>query len=286
MNGEGAHALAAIARLEAGGARHRVVHEGRTVCWRVFGHGRPLVLVHGGHGNWMHWIRNIAALAERHAVCVPDLPGFGDSDDVDADPHAPARLQRLVEATIGSLDTLLGRRAEVDLAGFSFGALVAAHIAVQRPVRRLALLGPAGHGTRRRPREALVDWRLPDPAKRLAALRHNLMAHMLHDPACADALAMAVHEAACARTRFRSKALSHAAALQAVLQRFARPLLFVWGEHDVTGVPEELAPRLAEGHDEREWCLVPGAGHWVQYERDRDINRLLLHWFGAGSDAS
>lgn len=56
-------------------------HEGRRVCWRGFGAGRPVVLLHGGHGNWLHWVRNIEALAAHHAVWVPDLPGYGDSDD-------------------------------------------------------------------------------------------------------------------------------------------------------------------------------------------------------------
>ena len=37
-------------------------------------------------------------------------------------------------------------------------------------------------------------------------MRHNLAAHMLHDPARIDALAVQVHTAACLNTRFYSKA--------------------------------------------------------------------------------
>ena len=39
-----------------------------------------LVLLHGGSGSWMHWIRNIAPLvADGFHVLAVDLPGFGDS---------------------------------------------------------------------------------------------------------------------------------------------------------------------------------------------------------------
>ena len=52
---------------------------GRTV-WRVWGSGPAIVLLHGGHGSWTHWLANIPALAEGHTLLVPDMPGYGDSD--------------------------------------------------------------------------------------------------------------------------------------------------------------------------------------------------------------
>lgn len=280
-----AGAFDAIAQLEAAGTRHRVPYEGRVVCWRRFGSGPHLVLVHGGHGSWLHWIRNIPAFAQRHTVWVPDLPGFGDSDELGGEPHGNGRMQHLVDALIGSLDTLVGRHAAIDLAGFSFGGLVAATLAAQRPnVRALALLGPGGHGAPRRERAPMVDWRLPDAAARAQALRHNLHAQMLHEPR-EDALALAVHQLACEKTRFRSKALSRSPVLQQVLEGYRGPVLFIWGEHDVTADPVAVAPRLAQHHPEREWVLVPGAGHWVQYERCREVDQLLLRWFQAGAQS-
>ena len=269
-----------IAGLDSKACRQYIAHQGCTVYWRRFGDGPPLVLIHGGHGNWMHWIRNIEVLAQEHTLWIPDLPGFGDSTDLASHAHASDRLERLLGVVMATLDVLVDPEAVIDLAGFSFGGLVAAHLAVQRAgVRRLALLGTAGHGGARRENMDMVNWRLRDRGLMLDALKHNLRALMLHDPDSIDAVAMAVQEVASVRTRFRSKFFSRTAGLPGAFEAFRQPLLMIWGEHDATAVPEDAAERLAKNHPERQWCLVPRAGHWVQYERAKDVNRLLQRWF-------
>jgi pimeloyl-ACP methyl ester carboxylesterase len=276
-------AHAALAQLEACAQRFDVAYLGSHVCWRSWGSGPSLVLIHGGHGSWMHWVRNIESLARHHTVWVPDLPGFGDSGDLAIDAHAADRIERLIDALVGTFGTLVHRTTPIDVAGFSFGGVVAAQFTVlRRQVRRLALLGPVGHGGLRRQRVAMVNWRRPDRAGMLQGLRHNLEAFMLHDPVAVDDLAMSVHEASCLRTRFRSKAISHSKRLQGLLARYEHPVLLIWGEHDVTAFPHEIAPELAEAGTGREWCVVPGGGHWVQYERADEVNQLLRSWFTQG----
>ncbi|MCY1195006.1 4,5:9,10-diseco-3-hydroxy-5,9,17-trioxoandrosta-1(10),2-diene-4-oate hydrolase [compost metagenome] len=259
---------------------HRVPCGSTQVVWRQFGQGSPLVLVHGGHGSWMHWIRNIEALSREHTLWVPDMPGFGESGTPDGDPHAADRFERLIAALAAGLESLLGPTSRFGLAGFSFGGLVAAHLAARLPnVERLALLGSAGHGGPRRQAVEMVNWRTDDRDQMLAALRHNLSALMLHDQACVDALAVDLHECMCKATRFHSKALSRRPLLGEALSGFSGPTLLLWGEHDVTAQPVEAAQQLASGALHRDWCLVPGAGHWVQYERPQEVNQLLLRWF-------
>src|SRR6202008_3581041 len=109
-----------------------------------------------------------------------------------------------------------------------FGGLIAPEIAGhRRHVRRLALLGPAGHGGTRRQKGALVNWRSNDPVRMREGLSSNLDAFMLHEPAPLDSLAFSLHEAACMRTRFRSKAISRTAGLQAALARIEGPVLLI-----------------------------------------------------------
>lgn len=270
--------------LEARAIRHQVDFDGGRVCWRQFGEGSPLVLLHGGHGSWRHWVRNIDALAARFTLWVADLPGYGDSDKPGP---GPSLLPELVAATTGTLDKLVGPSTELDVVGFSFGTLVALQMAGQRGgVRRLALLGAAGHGGPRRPRGELLGWkdalRDPDPAVLAGVMRHNLGLHMLHDLDRIDDLALAVHTASCLSTRFRSRDISRAGGLQAGLANCAADVLLAWGEHDVTAVPQTLQITLTEGHRRREARIVAGAGHWVQYEAADAINQMLLDWLAAG----
>lgn len=273
-----AQARALIERLLALARTERVAWPGGQVCWRGFGTGSPVVLVHGGHGSWLHWVRNIEALAAHHTVWVPDLPGFGDSD-------APGEgVAALLAPTLSTLDALVGPDTPIDLVGFSFGGLVAAHMAARRPhVRRLALLGTGGHQGARRPKGELVNWKQAWHARDAVAveqaMRHNLAMHMLSGAAAdLDALAVRVHTDACVRTRFRSKDISRSGALVDVLAPYGGPTLLVWGEHDVTADPVVIAPALASALPGARTALVAGAGHWVQYERADEVNALLLGW--------
>lgn len=266
-----------IAALLGAARNHRVPFQGRVVHWRCWGQGSPLVLLHGGHGSWLHWVRNVDALAARHAVWVPDLPGFGDSDAL-SDAHD---FDGLLQATAATLDEVLGPATQVGLAGFSFGALVAAELADRRPgVRRLALIGPAGHGGVRRQPLAMVNWRrAATPVELETALRNNLASLMLADPGNIDALALRVQDQTNQATRFHSKPISRSMRLPQVLARLRVPLLLLWGEHDVTADPQAVAPNLLAGRSERYLRVVPGVGHWAQYEAADAVNGLLTEWF-------
>ena len=262
---------------------HRVTHQGHQVCWHQMGDGPPLVLLHGGHGSWLHWVRNIEVLATRYTVWVPDMPGYGGSDA----PPEPT-MGSLVAITTGTLNQLVGDLTPVNLVGFSFGGLVAAHLAAQRQqIQRLALLGPGGHGGQRRPSGELLSWRSAADAGNSGdrdalarVMRHNLAVHMLHDPARIDALAVQVHTDACLHTRFHSKTISRSATLAAALDRYDGPVLLAWGEHDVTAQPEAIGRTLSAGRANCRTHVVADAGHWAQYEQPEAVNRLLLDWLG------
>ena len=275
---EDALAQASIESLE-GRCRQQLVGCGACrVAWRAFGDGPPLVLLHGGHGSWLHWVRNILPLAERFTVWVPDMPGYGASEAPPA-----ADLASLVDAVIATLDAVVGADRPVAIAGFSFGGLVAAHVAARRGnVGRLALLGPAGHGQQRRPRSGLRNWHeaadAGDATALADAMRHNLAAHMLHDAATIDALALRIHTEACLRTRFHSRRIALAGGLWDVLDRQHAQLFMAWGEHDVTATPADAVRVFAERQPGGFTHIVPGVGHWLQYEAPEVVNRLLLAW--------
>jgi pimeloyl-ACP methyl ester carboxylesterase len=264
----------ALARFDANLEHRRYrTDSGATIEWRIAGSGKPLVLVHGGHGNWSHWIRNIDYLAATRTVFLPDLPGYGDSDG----PPRGGSFADLIDATLESLDGLIGPATSIDLAGFSFGGLVAATLACRRPVGQIMLVGSAGHGGKRRPQSPLLNWKKAESAdERRALLDANLKAFMLHSADSADPLACAAYQDACLKTRFRSKDISLASPLMALLRDANIAPLLLWGDCDVTAAePAKFSHALRVARIPHDFHLVPRAGHWAQYEAADEVNRRL-----------
>jgi 2-hydroxy-6-oxonona-2,4-dienedioate hydrolase len=274
MDQEQARAL--IAEIEKRSEELEARFEQTRIRWRRIGSGPPLVLVHGGNGSWLHWVRNIDALGRHHTLWLPDLPGCGESQEL----AAPASLKRLVEALSQNIDSLIGPSQEIGMAAFSFGSILASNLAAARGgVSRLALMGPTGHGLPRG-QIPLKNWRLlPHGEAQTEAHRHNLVQLMLHEQGAVDALALVIHREASERARLRSKKISHADDMRRALDRLQIPVLMVWGEHDPTAQAATTAQTLAQGHPNRRSVLIAGAGHWVQYERPGEINSLLCGWF-------
>jgi pimeloyl-ACP methyl ester carboxylesterase len=80
-------------------------------------------------------------------------------------------------------------------------------------------------------------------------------------------------------THFRSKNLSQSASVPAVLAPLTVPMRFVWGEFDATAQADLAGPVLQDGRAQRAWDAMPGAGHWLMFERPDAVNTLMLEWF-------
>jgi 2-hydroxy-6-oxonona-2,4-dienedioate hydrolase len=274
--------LASFSTLEARCERVEQKLTSGSVVWRRIGSGPPLVLLHGGLGNWLHWISMLPALSNHFTLWLPDMPGYGEST-VTPRPD----LEDLVNTLHRSVDHLFGADTEVLLAGFSFGGLVAARLAGRRPgVARLVLVGPAGHGGPRRPRQALLPWKDLDPVLDAAEWRkrmhHNLLAHMLHDEAAVSDFALAIQSQGAQQTRFHSKRFSRSPLLGAALDQADIPVLLMCGEHDVTLDPAHLQHTLCKGHVHRIAHTIPGVGHWAMFEDPTTVAALMMPWLNAG----
>jgi pimeloyl-ACP methyl ester carboxylesterase len=270
-----AEAIAAKARL------HRLSRNWGELHWREWGDGGPVVLLHGGSGSWNHWVRNIPSLVRAgHRVLVPDLPGFGDSAAPEGTEDADA-LPDLIEP---ALDELLAD-ASFQLLAFSFGSLVAGFLAARLPhrVRGLLLIGAGGLGIKPARRLTLRRWTdtPPGPA-RDAIFRANLEALMLARPESADDLALALHGSNLVRDRMRKRRLASTDILRRTLREVSCPVTGVVGEEDVLfrGQTEKVREALADAPRFGSLHVVPGAGHWAQYERPEAINSVLLEFLG------
>ncbi|MES2999212.1 MAG: alpha/beta fold hydrolase [Pseudomonadota bacterium] len=244
------------------------------VVWRSWGEGPPLVMLHGGAGSWMHWVRNIEALSQSHELWLPDLPGMGESDlprdGLDADSIAPIVLDGLVEL-------LKGR--SFDIVGFSFGSLVSGYITHLAPekVNQLILTGGTGLGIHVGPRHELRPLRgVTDEAEREEILRHNLGAIMIHDASHIDALAIAVQDRSAQKDRVRGRKLARSDAMLKIASTWQCPVRGIWGEDDNTrGRNPAAFDAAVEKLGLKEKHVLPGAGHWVQFEQAQKYNALI-----------
>ena len=235
-----------------------------------------MVLLHGGTGSWTHWIRNVLPLAQTHTVWAPDMPGFGDS----ASPPRGSDVGAIAAIVANGISRLITNGEKVVLVGFSFGGLVAGHMASAHParVRRLVLIGAGGLGLRDGKKLPLVAWRhLKDEAARTAAHRHNLANLMLWDEAKIDPLALHIQSHNAARSRINSGPFSRGGVLLEPLSRVKAPIDGIWGRHDSTtgGRLAEIEPILKRTDPQATVTIVEEAGHWVIYEQAEAVNAAL-----------
>ncbi|MBI5275190.1 MAG: alpha/beta fold hydrolase [Burkholderiales bacterium] len=262
--------------LESANVRKTPCGDGHIV-WRTWGAGAPLIMLHGGSGSWMHWLRNIPAIAASgRMACVPDLPGFGDS----ALPQGAKDADDLFEPLAQSMRELLGE-GPLEIVAFSFGSLVAVLLAAQYPqlVSRLVLVGapvlplPSGKGVQMR------HWaHLPTQEERDDAHRYNLGALMLHRPASIDPVAVRIQALNLPRDRLPRRRLVTTSAFADAMARLKCRFAVVYGAEDA--LYRAWWPQVLAMFSDRPLCdgvtLIPDAGHWVQYEEPRRFNDELL----------
>lgn len=270
-----AAAEALLARLDAAARRVETPCGDGRMVWRLWGEGPPLVLFHGGSGSWRHWVRNVEALAAQRTLICPDLPGLGESA-MPAPALDPAPIAAEVRAGLGQV---LGEGVRYDLAGFSFGALLAGHLSAQAgpELASVTLVGAGALGLPR-PRTELVKVRDKQGEDRLAAHRANLEILMVADPASVDALALVIQEYNTRHARFRSRGFAHTASLKDAVAAARCPVALLYGERDAIAWPDVEARFAALRSVQPEaWTgVIPGAGHWVAYEAAASFNAMLL----------
>ena len=252
------------------------------------GDGPPLVLLHGGiECGGAYWAPVLDALADRHRVIVPDLPGLGESEPVvrlDAAGFADW-FAALVRGTCQERPTLIAH---------SLDGSLAARFAVAHGdlLRRLVIYAAPGIGPYRVPlglRVMAMRFGLR-PTKRNAE-RFDRFAFYDFDQARRRDPAW--FEAFSAYTRLRAAVphvkrtmgqLLKAGTKQvpnAELRRIEVPTTLLWGAHDrfvPLGLAEGASTRLG-------WPLhvIDDTGHAAHIEQPDAFLRALHAALGAGA---
>ena len=253
------------------------------LVWRIWGNGEPLLLLHGGTGSWMHWMRNIEDLSRDYRLLVPDIPGSGES----ASPGLPTSVEKVAAALLSGIDAILGPQARFAIAGFSMGGLISGFVTrlAGERVTTLVLVGTVGTTARRGTMAPMKSWRrLPTDDANRDAHRTNLEILMVRDPNAVDAPALYMQFHNAERSRVRGKHINPTGDLSTTLPSFKGRLASIWGEHDATAGPylDERREKLEQFKPGSTFDVIPGAGHWVQYEAADVFNQLLRKRLNGG----
>jgi 2-hydroxy-6-oxonona-2,4-dienedioate hydrolase len=267
-----------IAALERAARRQETPCGDGAMVWRAWGEGVPVVLLHGGYGAWLHWLRNITPLTEAgYRVVAPDLPGLGDS----AMPPPTGNLDDVSDIVCDGLVQVLAPAERFHLAGFSFGGQICGRIATRlgERVRSLTIVGSGGLGLPRGRSSNLRRVERGMSGAEIAALqRDNLGRFMVHDPAKIDEVAVWMQIRHVAVGRFKSVPFAPGDRLARALPLVKAPIAGIWGEFDITAYPylDQREKLLRSIQPDAPFHVVAGVGHWVQYEGAEEFNRLLL----------
>jgi epoxide hydrolase 4 len=269
------------------------------------GEGKPILFLHGFPQFWFLWRAQLDDLGRDHAVYAPDLRGYNLSCKPE-DPEA-YRMRHL----LGDLVELIGKLdlTELTLVGHDWGGIVSWAFALKYPemLERLVIIdAPPPFTWNRDLRESpkqrdAVNYMVelskptPEPEELLAANDFALMDDLMlriggRGAQLSDDERATYHEAWAqpgalrgGLNYYRAARMGEQVAAGGVPEEYAAkitsrtlevPTLVIWGENDAA-----LLPSLTRGL--REWVprvrveIVPGAGHWVPYERPDEVNRLI-----------
>ncbi|EUA07657.1 alpha/beta hydrolase fold family protein [Mycobacterium kansasii 732] len=255
----------------------------RTRYLRAGDPGKPaLVLLHGSGGHAEAYVRNLAAHGEHFWTWSIDMLGHGYTDK----PGHPLEIRHYVEHLMAVVRSIGADR--VKLSGESLGGWVAARAAVDHPdvVDRL-VLNTAG-GSRADPAvmarivtlsmaaaenptweavQARIKWLMADKSKDyddLVAARQRIYRQPGFVAAMRDIMALQDPE-------IRARNLLGPGDYGAI----TAPTLVLWTTHDPTADVGE-GRRIASMIPGARFEVMPGCGHWPQYEDAKTFNRLHL----------
>ncbi len=246
-----------------------------VVHYEYFGHGAPVIFLHGWLGSWRYWVPSMETLGAAGYRCyAPDFWGYGDSEK--------ERQSFRIEDQVQMLDLFVRELgfARCHLVGHSSGGVVALRFAAENPgvvekvvVVNTPLVGDAlsrsyrlslklGEFGRRRMMTRLL--------KQIKSGWEGWYEEVVNESLKASEEAI----------RQTLESLLHHD-LRPLLSRRSFPLLAVYGEKDDVVDPKQ-AEHLDSGRPDLQVILFPNARHFPFLDDPPRFARLLVDFFEAG----
>ncbi|MDZ7886526.1 MAG: alpha/beta hydrolase [Mycobacterium sp.] len=261
--------------LDARGVRTRYLHAGDP--------SKPaLVLLHGSGGHAEAYVRNLEAHAEHFSTWSIDMLGHGYTDK----PGHPLEVAHYVDHLLAVFDAIGADK--VYLSGESLGGWVAARAAADHPGRIERLVLNTAGGSQADPEvmkriitlsmaaaenpdwdtvQARITWLMADKSKGyddIVASRQKVYQQPGFVAAMSNIMALQDPE-------IRARNLLGPAEYGAI----TAPTLVLWTSDDPTADVSE-GRRISEMIPGARFEVMPGCGHWPQYEDAKTFDRLHI----------
>ena len=227
---------------------------GNHFYYEVYGHGQPVLLIHGNGGSIADFKKLIGDFAEHHTVIAMDSRGQGKSEMG----TATLTYEQMADDSNALLDYL--KLAHVDILGWSDGGIIGLLISIHHPdkVNRLAVMGANLEP------QAAYAWAIDGVAR----ARDKLLLELAHsnDPKpvqvklqLLDLLGNQPHIP-----------LTDLGKIQA-------PTLVMAGDRDV--IRDDHTLSLFHAIPQSQLAIFPGATHMIPLEDPVRFNQVVLHFF-------
>ncbi len=231
--------------------------DGVKIWYAIFGHGDPVVLLHGGLANSAYWGNQIPVLARYHRVIVIDARGHGRSTR-DA---RPLTHRLMATDVIGVMAFLKIDRAAI--VGWSDGANVGLDIAMNHPDRLTRLFAFAGRIDSRE------NIRLTKSPAFDAYFARAASEYVRISPTPSDYASFVGDITVMWSTQPAMTADQ--------LRRITAPTWIVDGDHD-EAVSRQHTLTLADGIPAASLLIQPGVGHFAFLQDAKQFNQNVLHF--------
>ena len=233
---------------------------GISIHYAVYGHGSPVILLHGGLANLEYWGNQIRALAPYHTVIAMDSRGHGRSTR-DARPYG---YDLMADDVIALMNVLHVRKA--DIVGWSDGGIIGIDLAM-RHADRVGKVFAFAANTRTSGVKDDVE-RNPTFAAFIVRAGHEY-ASQSATPGDYDAFVKQISAMWATQPNWTD----------AQLEAIRVPVLIVDGDHD-EAIKREHTEYLAATIPGAGLLILPNVSHFAFLQDPRLFSYAILHFLG------
>ena len=256
--------------------------DGARIAYVDVGEGMPTILIQGGGpgaSGISNYRRNVEELSKGRRVIIPDLPGYGESED---NLDFGEMYKAMGKFLIHFMDALGIEKA--NCVGNSLGGMTTVGALLHSPhrIHKAVLMGPGGfqpvftpmptEGMRRMGVVNASDNPTREQMRGVIELLVNDSSFIT------DELLDERVKAASNPARFKPFARPFGEMWREDLGSITNDILVMWGLEDRV-CPVDMAPGIIKAFPNADLYLLANCGHWVQWEKADDFNRIVSGFF-------